>query len=230
MGSDNGIKSFDVNVLTPDRLALVRLALFMRSRSGMTKTLLSTLGALALATSLGAQQPSPATQPVRPPDRPPSGEPPPPLRAPEPDLGDRAKHGSGDGESRKSGEPEAGTLTLKGCLQRVASPQVFRLHPIEGDDATVTADVRLGGDVEQLARPRGTDRRGARHLRAGHARDDDAGVVQRDSGEGAHGHVSGAMSGRGAVAFRHRWAAGPVRARCIGLRSGWYDDRGLTPR
>ena len=116
----------------------------------MTKTLLSTLGALALATSLGAQQPSPASQPVRPPDRPPAGEPPPTLRVPEPDLGDRAKPGSGDGESRKSGEPEAGTLTLKGCLQRVGSPQVFRLHPIEGDDATVTADVRLGGDVEQL--------------------------------------------------------------------------------
>ena len=116
----------------------------------MTKTLLSTLGALALATSLGAQQPSPATQPVRPPDRPASGEPPPPLRAPEPDLGDRTKHGSGDGESRKSGEPQAGTLTLKGCLQRVDSTNVFRLHPVEGDDATVTTDVRLGGDVEQL--------------------------------------------------------------------------------
>ena len=63
---------------------------------------------------------------------------------------DRAKPGSGDGESRKSGEPEAGTLTLKGCLQRVGSSKAFRLHPIEGDDATVTADVRLGGDVEQL--------------------------------------------------------------------------------
>ena len=39
---------------------------------------------------------------------------------------------------------------MKGCLQRVASSQVFRLHPVEGDDATVTTDVRLGGDVEQL--------------------------------------------------------------------------------
>ena len=114
----------------------------------MTKTLLSTLGALALATSLGAQQPSPATQPVRPPDRPPSGEPQPPLRAPEPDL-DRSKKGSGDGDSRTSGEPEAGTITLKGCLQRVGTAG-YRLHPVEGDDATVTADVRLRGNVEQL--------------------------------------------------------------------------------
>ena len=116
----------------------------------MTKTLLSTLGALALATSLGAQQPSPATQPVRPPDRPPSGESQPPLRAPAPDLGDKAKHGTGDGESRKTGEPEPGTLTLKGCLQHVGSSSGYRLHPVEGDDATVTSDVRLGGDVEQL--------------------------------------------------------------------------------
>jgi hypothetical protein len=116
---------------------------------GMTRTLLSTLGALALATSLGAQQPSPATQPVRPPVRPPSGEPQPPLQAPAPDLGARSKKG-GDGESRTSGEPEAGTLTLKGCLQRVGSPAVFRLHHVEGDDATVTADVRLTGDLEQL--------------------------------------------------------------------------------
>lgn len=116
----------------------------------MTRTLLSTLGALALATSLGAQQPSPATQPVRPPDRPPSGEPQPPLRAPVPDLGDRAKKGSGNGESRSSGEPEPGTLTLKGCLQRVGSPAGFRLHHVEGDAATVTADVRLAGDLEQL--------------------------------------------------------------------------------
>ena len=116
----------------------------------MTKTLLSTLGALALATTLGAQQPTPATQPVRPPDRPPSGEPQPPLRAPEPTLGDRTKRGSGDGESRPADEPAAGTLTLKGCLQRTASPPAFRLHRIEGDDASVTADVRLGGDVEQL--------------------------------------------------------------------------------
>ena len=115
----------------------------------MTKTLLSTLGALALATTLGAQQPSPATQPVRPPDRPPSGEPQPPLHAPVPDLGDRKK-GGGDGESRTSGEPDAGTLTLKGCLQRVASPAGYRLHPVEGNDATVTADVRLTGASEQL--------------------------------------------------------------------------------
>jgi hypothetical protein len=116
----------------------------------MTKTLLSTLGALALATSLGAQQPSPATQPVRPPDRPPSGEPQPPVRAPDPDLGDRTRQGSGDGESRKADEPAPGTLTLKGCLQRAGTPAVYRLHPVEGDDATVTADVRLGGDIEQL--------------------------------------------------------------------------------
>ena len=72
------------------------------------------------------------------------------MRAPEPDLRDRGKRGSGDGESRTSGEPEPGTLTLKGCLQRVASPQGFRLHPVEGDDATVTAEVRLSGDIEQL--------------------------------------------------------------------------------
>ena len=112
----------------------------------MTKPLLSILGALALTTSLGAQQPSPATQPVRPPERPPS-EPQPPLRAPVPDLGDR-KTGSGDGESGK-GEPESGTLTLKGCLQRVGTSG-YRLHPVEGDEATVTADVRLIGDLNQL--------------------------------------------------------------------------------
>ena len=120
----------------------------MRSQVDMTKTLLTTLGALALATSLGAQQPSPATQPVRPPDRPQSGEPQPPLRAPVPDLGDRKK-GSGDGESTRSGEPEAGTMTLKGCLQRVGT-SAYRLHPVEGNDGTVTDDVRLAGDVEQL--------------------------------------------------------------------------------
>ena len=107
----------------------------------MTKPLLSILGALALTTSLAAQQPSPATQPVRPPERPSSGEPQPPLRAPVPDLGDRKK-GSGDGESDRTGEPDAGTMTLKGCLQRVGSSG-YRLHPMEGDDATVTADVRL---------------------------------------------------------------------------------------
>jgi hypothetical protein len=125
------------------------LALFMRLRCGMTKMLLSTLGSLALATTLAAQQPSPATQPVRPPDRPPSGEPQPPLQAPAPDLGDRSKKGSGDGESRKSSDPEAGTLTLTGCLQR-AGTSGYRLHPVEGNDATVTADVRLAGDPEQL--------------------------------------------------------------------------------
>lgn len=127
-----------------------QLATFMRLSLGMTKTVLSTLGALALATSLGAQPQTPATQPVRPPDRPPTGEPAPPPRAPDVDLG-RAKRGSGDGESGKGdvGEPEPGTLTLKGCLQRVAVGG-FRLHPIEGDDASVTSDVRLGGDVEKI--------------------------------------------------------------------------------
>jgi hypothetical protein len=118
----------------------------------MAKTFIATLGALALATSLGAQPQTPATQPVRPPDRPPTGEPAPPLRAPEPDLGGDRTRRNGDGESRKTeaGEPEPGTLMLKGCLQRVASSSAYRLHPVEGDDATVTADVRLGGDVDQL--------------------------------------------------------------------------------
>ena len=117
----------------------------------MTSTVLSTLGALALATSLGAQPQTPATQPVRPPERPPVTNPTAPLRIPDPDLGDRAKRGSGDGESGKTevGEPEPGTLTLKGCLQRVTAG-AFRLHPVEGDDATVTTDVRLGGDIDQL--------------------------------------------------------------------------------
>ena len=198
----------------------------------MAKTLLSTLGALALATSLGAQQPTPATQPVRPPDRPPSGEPAPPLRAPEPDSRRPAERGSGDGESREAGEPEAGTLTLKGCLQRVASPQAFRLHPVEGDDATVTEDVRLGGDVEQLRDHVGriVEVRGT--LRAGHAGHDDAGVVQRDSREGrSRARVrrnERVVRRGGAVDAGASASASGRRDRCSGR--GGTMCRGLTPR
>jgi hypothetical protein len=99
----------------------------------MAKIALPILGALALSTTLWAQAPTPATQPVRPPERP-TGEPTAPLPAPEPDFGDTRRKGS---------------TTLKGCLQAVAS-RGFRLHPVEGDDATVTQDVRLGGEIERL--------------------------------------------------------------------------------
>ena len=117
------------------------------ARAGaMAKIALPLLGALALSTTLWAQAPTPATQPVRPPDRP-TAEPTAPLPTPEPDFGDaNRRKGS---RSSDEGEPDAGTLTLKGCLQSVA-PRGFRLHPVEGDDATVTADVRLGGDSERL--------------------------------------------------------------------------------
>jgi hypothetical protein len=111
----------------------------------MAKIALPILGALALSTTLWAQAPTPATQPVRPPERP-TGEPTTPLPAPEPDFGDTRRKGS---NSSGEGEPDASTTTLKGCLQAVAS-RGFRLHPVEGDDATVTQDVRLGGEIERL--------------------------------------------------------------------------------
>lgn len=113
----------------------------------MANVLLTTLGAMALATSLGGQPQTPATQPVRPPDRPPSE--PAPLPKPEPPFGS-PRQGSGDGErTPEAGDPKAGTLTLKGCVQR-PSAKTFRLRHVEGNDATVSEDVRLGGDVEQL--------------------------------------------------------------------------------
>jgi len=122
------------------------VARFLRLFTGMAKIALPLLSALALSTTLWAQAPTPATQPVRPPDRP-TAEPTAPLPAPEPDFGDatRRRGSSSSGE----GQPDATTVTLKGCLQSMAS-RGFRLHPVEGDDATVTQDVRLGGDVERL--------------------------------------------------------------------------------
>ncbi len=116
---------------------------------GMTSTWLTTLGALALAATFGGQPQSPSTQPVRPPERPPSGEPA-PLPRPEPPFASRPRTGSDDGErAPDAGDPKAGTLTLKGCLQRPTTKS-YRLRHVEGNDATVTEDVRLGGDAEQL--------------------------------------------------------------------------------
>jgi hypothetical protein len=104
---------------------------------------------MALATTLGSQPQSPTTQPVRPPERPPSGEPA-PLPRPEPPLAGSPRTGSGDGErTPEAGDPKAGTLTMKGCLQRPTTT-TFRLRHVEGNDATVTKDVRVGGDADQL--------------------------------------------------------------------------------
>ena len=113
----------------------------------MTSTLYTTIGAIALATALSAQSPTPATQPVRPPDRPPAGEPPPrPLPAPQPDDDERVLGGL---KTPEDGDAEVLTTTLRGCLER-AGAKGFRLRDIENDDATVTEDVRLEGAVEQL--------------------------------------------------------------------------------
>lgn len=115
----------------------------------MTSTLLTTLGALTLATTLGGQPQAPATQPARPPGRPPSGEPA-PLPRPEPPFAGQPRTGGGDGErTPRDGEPKAGTLTLQGCVQRPTT-KTFRLRHVEGNEATVSEDVRLAGDVEQL--------------------------------------------------------------------------------
>ena len=130
---------------------------------------------MALATSLAAQPQTPATQPVRPPDRPP-GEPA-PLPKAEPPFGS-PRQGSGDGErTPEVGDPKAGTLTLKGCVQR-PSAKAFRLRHVEGNDATVSEDVRLGGDDEQLIATRRTDRGSAGQLRTGNA-GHHAGLVPR---------------------------------------------------
>ena len=114
-----------------------------------TTMLLQTVGAMALTTTLGVQAPTPSTQPVRPPDRPPAGEPATPLPAPEPDLGDARSRGVRGTSSPEGGDVEAGTLVLTGCLQRV-SARTYQLRPVEGDDATITEEVQLGGGVERL--------------------------------------------------------------------------------
>lgn len=115
-------------------------------------TLLTALGALALATTIGAQAPTPATQPVRPPDPAPTGPRVPPLAPAEPDLGsDRGRPvGDGDGDSGSgAARPAAGTLTLQGCLHQLRGG-AFRLLPVAGNDATVTEAVRLGGSASAL--------------------------------------------------------------------------------
>jgi hypothetical protein len=116
----------------------------------MATTLLTALGALALTTTLGVQPQPPATQPVRPPDRPPAGEPAPPT-TPESPFPARPRTGGGDGERTPAADddPKPGTLTLQGCVQR-PTEKTFRLRRVEGNDATVSEDVRLGGDVAQL--------------------------------------------------------------------------------
>lgn len=114
-----------------------------------TTTLLQTVGALTLATTLGVQAPTPSTQPVRPPDRPPAGEPTNPLPAPEPDLGGARPRGDRGTPSPDGGDVEAGTIVLTGCLQRV-SARTYQLRPVEGDDTTITEEVQLGGGVERL--------------------------------------------------------------------------------
>ena len=105
---------------------------------------------LLAATVQAAQPPTPATQPARPPDRPPTGEPQ-PLPVPEPVReGDSARPGRDrPSQSPEAGDPTLRTLTLTGCLER-AGTRAWRLRPIEGDDATVTEDVRLGGAVDDL--------------------------------------------------------------------------------
>ncbi|BCS35151.1 hypothetical protein TBR22_A43780 [Luteitalea sp. TBR-22] len=112
--------------------------------------ILQPLAVLTLAAVIHAQPPTPATQPVRPPDRPPAGEPQ-PLPTPEPDLGGARERGMRDRprSTPEAGDPELGRLTLTGCLERAGS-RAWRLRPIEGDEATVTEEVRLGGDVESL--------------------------------------------------------------------------------
>jgi hypothetical protein len=114
----------------------------------MARIFLTTLGALTLATTIGAQPQAPASQPVRPPERPPAGEPA-PLPRTEP-FTDRSRTKSGDGErTSEADDPKPGTLTLKGCVQRPTT-RTYRLRHVEGDDATVTEDVRLGGEADQL--------------------------------------------------------------------------------
>lgn len=121
----------------------------------MTKVLLAWGAAPLLAVTLHAQPPTPATQPARPPDRPPSGEPATPLPAPEPDLGGSRDRGDDERAPRPRGtgdggdDAEGSTLTLTGCLERVA-PRGFRLRQVEGRDDTVADDVRLQGAAEQL--------------------------------------------------------------------------------
>ncbi len=112
----------------------------------MTRHLLTFTGAVLLATSLQAQAPTPATQPVRPPDRRPAGEPPP---LPAPERGGDDERAFPGRSTPEDGDPEVGTLVLKGCLERVDA-RAFRLRPVRGDQATVTADVQLQGAVETL--------------------------------------------------------------------------------
>ena len=116
----------------------------------MTKNLLTLAGACMLATTLAAQQPTPATQPVRPPDRPPAGEPSPPvLPRPDPDRGGDDERPFPARPTPEDGDPEVGTVTLKGCVERV-NAKAFRLRGVKGDEATVTEDVRLEGAIEDL--------------------------------------------------------------------------------
>ncbi|HTU99124.1 MAG TPA: hypothetical protein VMF13_01190 [Luteitalea sp.] len=112
----------------------------------MTRAFWTTVGAIALTTSITAQQPTPATQPVRPPDRPPAGEPT-PRTLPNPQADDEGVL-SGKA-SPEGGAPDASSLTLRGCLER-ADAKGYRIRDVKDDDATVTEDVRLEGAVDQL--------------------------------------------------------------------------------
>ncbi len=116
----------------------------------MTRNLLSLTGVVLLAGSLQAQPPTPATQPVRPPDRPPMGEPAPPARPlPAPDAGGDDERPLSRRASPEDGDPSMTATTLKGCLERVDG-KAFRLRGVKGNDATVTRDVRLQGAAERL--------------------------------------------------------------------------------
>jgi hypothetical protein len=118
----------------------------------MTRNLPTLIGTVLLATTLHAQQPTPATQPVRPPDRPPAGEPSPPtlpLPAPERGGGDDDERPLTGRSTPEAGDPEQSTVVLKGCLERVDA-KAFRLRGTRGNDATVTEDVRLEGAVDLL--------------------------------------------------------------------------------
>ena len=117
----------------------------------MHRTSLSLGIAILITGSLGAQPPTPATRPVRPPERPPAGTPARPLPAPEPDLGggrenDRLRDRRPMSES---GDPQSGTLTLKGCLEETTA-RTFQLRQAPADEGSVAEPVPLQGPIAQL--------------------------------------------------------------------------------
>ena len=52
--------------------------------------------------------------------------------------------------SNECSAQQADGRVAPGGRQSVFTDGAFRLHPVEADDASVTTDVRLGGDVDQL--------------------------------------------------------------------------------